>query len=42
MLCNPFYISKILRKGELYPHKYPIFIDLKTFEKCQNVRNKKD
>lgn len=38
ILKNPIYIGQIVRNGEVYAGKYPVFIDEYTFRRCQEIK----
>ena len=38
ILKNPFYYGQMLRKGQIYPHKYEPIISYELFKKCQEVK----
>ena len=38
ILKNPFYYGQMLRKGQIYPHKYEPIISYGLFQKCQEVK----
>lgn len=38
ILNNPFYYGQMLRKGQIYPHKYEPIISYDLFKKCQEVK----
>ena len=38
ILNNPFYHGQMLRKGQIYPHKYEPIISYDLFKKCQEVK----
>lgn len=42
ILKNKFYIGIMTCKGSEYPHKYETFIDKYTFQKCQDIRLKRN
>lgn len=42
ILDNRLYIGQVVRHGEVYPGKFPVFIDHKTFDRCQEIKRGKN